>query len=619
MDNNKRLKLVHKLSTNLRCSRDLLSRLSTEQLGYINSRAAKSTFLEACPGSGKTEVIGLKAAYEITKWNKANGGIAVVTFTKSAAKELSDRIRKFSDLSTGLFPHFVGTFDSWLHGYIFQPFCHYRTGFKGKEGDNSIRLIEDDSSAAFLSSFQTMIPKNGNARPVRATEYSVVGNDIIPLTDNAKGLITAALTNFQKESLREKKLAFVRAGFATYSDAELLSLSILSRYGFLAAKIAQRFPVILIDECQDLSENQINLINKLKNAGASIHLIGDLNQSIYEFRRVDPTLIQTYINNNQFDKLKLTNNYRSCQEIVNLTNAVLGANNNIQSNVETTIANPCIHWQYTDANFNELPAKFEQLVKGFGLPISDCAIVARGKSTLQNIRPHNDKVAHSDKVQSFAMGLLSWHRQSRTTQDVKNALFYVGRSLCMLGYNGNGDPRNEYCPYGIQHTTWRIILKRFLNAAVGLFPFELDGVPLNWTTWSSNLKAFLELFWNNLPGEVAEYNTVRARVRAPRGKGAQLVNALTSVNHVHNLFHTTTIHGVKGQTYEAVMLISSRTAHGDGGHASHWLRIAPIDQEHIRFAYVAVSRPRKLLVIATPALNAQYQNALNALGFVTTP
>ncbi|WP_279452759.1 UvrD-helicase domain-containing protein [Aeromonas dhakensis] len=49
-------------------------------------------FLEACPGSGKTEVVSAKVAKEISSWDKYPGGIAILSFTNSATDELTHRI-----------------------------------------------------------------------------------------------------------------------------------------------------------------------------------------------------------------------------------------------------------------------------------------------------------------------------------------------------------------------------------------------------------------------------------------------------------------------------------------------------------------------------------------------
>lgn len=69
-----------------------------EQLDYILSPIDKCIYLEACAGSGKTEVLGIKAAYEISRWASQQSGLAVLSFTnelvsKLGMKNLSKGIR----------------------------------------------------------------------------------------------------------------------------------------------------------------------------------------------------------------------------------------------------------------------------------------------------------------------------------------------------------------------------------------------------------------------------------------------------------------------------------------------------------------------------------------------
>lgn len=95
--------------------------LSEEQIDYIYSDIKSNVYLNAFPGSGKTEVIGLKSAIEIKKWDKPNSGIAILTFTNSAEDEIRSRTVKYLGHQID-YPHFIGTFTSWLHGHIANPF-----------------------------------------------------------------------------------------------------------------------------------------------------------------------------------------------------------------------------------------------------------------------------------------------------------------------------------------------------------------------------------------------------------------------------------------------------------------------------------------------------------------
>ena len=84
-----------------------ISEKTEEQLEYVMTSIKENVFLKACAGSGKTEVIGLKAAYEMKKWNSYNQGIAVLTFTNDATDVIIDRVKQFTGRNA-VYPHYIG-------------------------------------------------------------------------------------------------------------------------------------------------------------------------------------------------------------------------------------------------------------------------------------------------------------------------------------------------------------------------------------------------------------------------------------------------------------------------------------------------------------------------------
>lgn len=213
-----------------------------------------------------------------------------------------------------------------------------------------------------------------------------------------------------------------------------------------------------------------------------------------------------------------------------------------------------------------------------------------------------------------ALALYNWHKPNRTADELKNALSYVGKVLCFLGCSGKGDPRNQFCPEEIPSVQWRLTLKSFLKDAANLYPFTANGQDLNWSQWATKFKQHLAPLWGGIVGVQTDWDDVKAKIRAPQGKGNALVKDICSEGNHQNPFRTTTIHSVKGETVEAVLLVSSQDARSKGGFYQHWFKEGNFDPEHIRFAYVACSRPRSLLVIATPTLSAINRQKLEAWG-----
>jgi len=213
--------------------------------------------------------------------------------------------------------------------------------------------------------------------------------------------------------------------------------------------------------------------------------------------------------------------------------------------------------------------------------------------------------------------LHNWYKSNRTTEDINNALFYLGRALCLLAYGGRGDARNQYCPPEIsEHVEWRLLLKRILIDASFVYPYIENGQDLTWTKWVKKLKIFLEPQWELLPNKSYGWAEAVSKLMAPKKKGDLLVKDICSQNGIRNIFRTTTIHNVKGETLNAVLLISHHNKQSSGGHFSHWFREGNFDEEHIRFAYVAMSRPKYALILATPQLKSAELTKLQGLGFV---
>ncbi|MCV6072160.1 UvrD-helicase domain-containing protein, partial [Escherichia coli] len=76
--------------------------------------------------------------------------------------------------------------------------------------------------------------------------------------------------------------------------------------------------------CQDLSFEQLMILQCLSDVGIKLHFVGDLHQAIYGFRDVAPEEISKFVGNNDFVSLELTSNFRSCQNIINLCEKLTG-------------------------------------------------------------------------------------------------------------------------------------------------------------------------------------------------------------------------------------------------------------------------------------------------------
>ena len=159
-------------------------------------------------------------------------------------------------------------------------------------------------------------------------------------------------------------------------------------------------------------------------------------------------------------------------------------------------------------------------------------------------------------------------------------------------------------------------MKIILERGTTIYPFTNNGQDITWTNWISKLKIYLQSQWPELIGHTVAWDDAKRRVISPSGKANNPVKDICSKTGVHNPFRTTTIHSVKGETLNTVLLVSHYNKQSQGGHFSHWLREGNYDPEHIRFAYVAMSRPKHALIIATPKLSNADLAKLQNLGYV---
>lgn len=610
-----KLKLRRVVSQRLKVPEDSpdLLKLSLEQLEFITHPLDKSSFLEACPGSGKTEVVGLKAAYELSDWQDLFRGLAILTFTRNAATEIKNRVIKYAGVESAKHPHFIGTFDSWMHSYLLQPFVPTLVDYEGKNEDRSIRIVDPASQGGFLSNYQTV---QKGITPIDVNKFYWNSNNelesieryVAPVLEESYRIKNTILL----DQLKKNKKKFITDGFATYQDAEFLCQLVLRKKNHITHLLSRRFPYIIIDECQDLSKNQLALLGFILDQSTIMHFVGDIDQAIYEFRKVDPAEMKQFASDHHFICKALTNNFRSNQVIVDLCQKIAKQERKLEG-CEPIAKDPAaVLWQYTNDSFQILPTEFKKLIEQRKLDPNKCAIVARGKTTLHRLHPQNG--SSSTAVELFAHGLNCWHGTSRNTEDISNAINQIGRCLSYLAYNGKGNHQKDFCPEEIGGVEWRLLLRDILFDASFLYPFHENGTQLNWSQWVVKLKKFLKQNWEQLPFVQNSWEQASTKVRAPSGMAKDIVEHTICLVPQTNALRTSTIHSVKGETLDAVLLVSHRDKRSQGGHFEHWLNPDPGEEEFKRFAYVACSRPKHLLVIATPVLTKSQLDALKDIG-----
>lgn len=606
-----------------------INHLSDQQIKYIFSNNTSDAYLNACPGSGKTEVVGVKSAYEIKRWLSQNTGMAILTFTNSAEDELRNRVASYLNFQTG-YPHFLGTFTSWLHGYIANPFLQIVSNYCNKKTlDNSIRVIDADCSSNFLHAFQTKYAY-GELNHIRANEYYVNmksgGFVYCGPFRNGQNILDKLLRadSWRKKELAEIKKMFWVAGFSTYEDVEFLTYQLLHSHPDIAECIAKRFPLIFVDECQDLSFSQLQIIKELHVHGTKIHLIGDLNQSIYEFRNIVPEDTEKFICELSLNEYKLTENYRSCDAIVNASMALLCKSKDSKGKQIQKVRTPLVAILYTKGQEQKVIKAFESSINRNHLDMKASRIIVRGNNLKQKLLGRKSADKSINIIEDFARSIYL-HNSSDQIGDYQLCIQLLARALQRVFFTDSihDNIAQLFKPDKIESSEWRQLLIKVQNQL--LTTNDISRFNVTWKQW----KAALQKALNNdfiasircLDGKVINLGNIR------KGNRDKIVESTLADNtNAISQCSIETIHSCKGMSLDAVLFMSTykKSAEESGAYWKDWF--AP-DCESVgesnRLAYVAFSRAKQLLVLGIPnphssPLDESQQTVLKNAGFEIT-
>ena len=603
---------------------------SDAQLDYVLSPIDKCVYLEACAGSGKTEVLGIKAAYEIQKWESCYSGIAVLSFTNEATATITDRIMKFHHNSIPA-NHYVGTFSSFIQGYITQRFGYSIYGSSEDSNDMSFRVISSDTKQytnQWLENYKISIPFYHSMRSIYANQIRykvstgdwVIGEGEMAYSlkerydsDDFQGKLKAYRQSKKMPGLysyeyictqiKNCKKKFWKDRFASFEDMNYIARKCLENH-MIRDCIVRRFPVMLIDECQDLSAMELSILSQLISAGTIVHYIGDLHQAIYSFKDAIPDSFTKHINGHGFITMSLVENYRSTQTIVevskklgNIDSPLIGKTSSICEGID------CHYLEY-ESNESEAITQFRELLIRYNISMEGSVVLVRAHS----LREHLLGGQSVDlKTHPIINSILLWARCNPDNR--KQALELLAWQLQRwIGYQGRANNfffTEEICPNCV---TWRMLLRDILddfcsNAEICNFNIGTYG---KWYT--ANKQCLVGIINKHLEKLGI---TINPNIKTPPGTKDKAIEQISGGDVVD--IKLDTIHSAKGCTYDAVLVLSTKDARGKTGYWQKWLECG---DETGRIGYVASTRPRFLLCWGVSKLTEEQRTIIEKIGFV---
>ena len=275
--------------------------------------------LIACAGSGKTEVVARRVAHLLTKEDAGRlepRNIVAFTFTEKAAAELKERIlRRANEAAggdiTGMAEMYVGT----IHG-----FCQ---DLLQKEVPKYLKYEVLDEIR------QTLYVNRKSRLTGLTTSTTVNGRNLRRYVDTGRYLSALAMlreddVNSQRldgcsvaVGLEQYRAQIIEDSYFDFSAMLESAVAELSSNTGLRERIAGRVKYVVLDEYQDVNPIQERLVSLLHDLGADLCVVGDDDQTIYQWRGSSVENILKFEQNYPSVKqIRIEENFRSSKGVV---------------------------------------------------------------------------------------------------------------------------------------------------------------------------------------------------------------------------------------------------------------------------------------------------------------
>jgi DNA helicase II / ATP-dependent DNA helicase PcrA len=284
--------------------------------------------LIACAGSGKTEVVAQRVA-ALLKAGATTGlaprNIVAFTFTERAAAELKDRIvARVAEVVgevNGMAEMYVGT----IHGFCLELLKTEVPEFL-KYG-----ILDDVQQVLFVNRHSkqsgltpsTDLKGNSLRRYIDTKNYIEALNILREARLNEVHLKGCSVVN----GLKAYQHLLADRRYLDYSAIMLEAVKAISSLSDLKNRLGERVQHVIVDEYQDVNPIQECVVNLLSQAGANVCVVGDDDQTIYQWRGGDIANILTFEKRYAAVKpIRLQENFRSSEGIVETARAFIAQN-----------------------------------------------------------------------------------------------------------------------------------------------------------------------------------------------------------------------------------------------------------------------------------------------------
>ena len=274
-------------------------KLTNEQREAV--RSGSHTLLVACPGSGKTRTIVAKLLRCIEEVRDTARRVGCITYTNAAVDEIDERLRLYGGMDDEQYCE-VSTIHTFCLNNILR--CFY---WRFKPYRNGFKILPSDSELYLQLAQETLDEHDISSVSVEAFENLNRLPDGTPISEE---LPAAAARTFWKK-LQDR-------GLIDFTNIVYFSYRVLDYVPTVAHALACKFSWVLVDEFQDTSSLQTEILKRIADRGKTkFFLVGDPLQSIYSFAGARPELMDEFaVHLNAKTDCKLLGNFRSSTPII---------------------------------------------------------------------------------------------------------------------------------------------------------------------------------------------------------------------------------------------------------------------------------------------------------------
>jgi DNA helicase-2/ATP-dependent DNA helicase PcrA len=266
----------------------------------------------AGPGSGKTKTLVLKLARILAEDVRAPRGAACITYSQECARELTRRLERLGLREASNL--FIGTVHGFCLRHLLMPYGRLA----------SLPLPFPLTMATQQQSDQLM-KRAGNRlfgvnHPWKPIDLGRHRRSVLDRTadDWEAEAALAAWTDAYEAELR-------RAGLIDFDDLIVFGQRLIAAHDWVLPLVQAKFPVLAIDEYQDLGVALDRIVRRLAFEGnVRLFAVGDPDQSIYGFTGADGALLTELAERDDVERVQLRLNYRSAARIVSASEMALG-------------------------------------------------------------------------------------------------------------------------------------------------------------------------------------------------------------------------------------------------------------------------------------------------------